>query len=130
MEQRESGGSNIVIGQPVTLEKVLSARAMRQQMTIAEEKLWQMLRGSRGGANFRRQQIIDGYIADFYCHQARLVVEADGAFHNAEYDAERDRIFSSRGLMVLRFSNDQVMFDLPAVLNVIRQTLIARLKDV
>jgi very-short-patch-repair endonuclease len=56
---------------------------------------WQHLRANQlNGLHFRRQQIIDGFIADFYCHVARLVIEVDGEIHQqqAEYDAERDRV--------------------------------------
>ena len=50
------------------------------------------------GVDFRRQQIVHGFIADFDCNPARLVVEVDGAVHDAEYDTERDRIFAQHGL--------------------------------
>ena len=81
--------------------------------------LWQALRASRlRGLHFRRQQIIDGFIVDFYCHAAGLVVEIDGPVHQqqAEYDAERDLILSRRALRILRLRNDEVIDDLPSVL--------------
>ena len=63
---------NIVIGQRVMAEKVAQARRLRKQMTEAEKRLWERLRGNRvDGVHFRRQQIIDGFIVDFYCHAAR-----------------------------------------------------------
>jgi very-short-patch-repair endonuclease len=70
------------------------------------------------GLHFRRQQIIDGFIADFYCHAARLVIEVDGEIHQkqAEYDTERDRILLARGLRLLRIRNEEVRQNLDKVL--------------
>jgi very-short-patch-repair endonuclease len=88
-------------------------------MTPAETVLWQELRHSQmAKLHFRRQQVIDGFIADFYCHAAGLVVEVDGAIHDAqaEYDAERSQVFARRGIRVLRFANDHVLTDTAGVL--------------
>ena len=85
-------------------------------MTPAERRLWNCLRANRlGGLQFRRQQVIDGFIVDFYCHAAAVVVEVDGPVHDdrADYDAERDRILTARGLRVVRFTNEQVNGSLP-----------------
>jgi len=64
------------------------------------------------GLKFRRQQIIDGFIVDFYCDSLGLCVEIDGSVHNCskrkEYDNNRDEALSLRGLKILRFSNDDV----------------------
>jgi very-short-patch-repair endonuclease len=88
-------------------------------MTEEEAMLWQQLRGGRfNGLHFRRQQIIDGFIVDFYCHRARLVVEVDGDVHElqSDYDRERDRILSARHLRVIRIKNREIRQDLPNVL--------------
>jgi len=68
---------------------------------------------------FIRQQIIDGFMVDFCCHAAGLVVEIDGDIHQqqVEYDKERDRILAARGLRVLRIPNREVLENLPDVLN-------------
>ncbi len=95
-------------------------------MTPAEKVLWEALRGNRlGGRHFRRQQIIAGYIVDFYCHQAFLVVEVDGPIHKqqVEYDSERDRILREMGLKIIHVTNEDVVNDLPAVLNKIQGDL-------
>src|SRR5258706_6976758 len=87
--------------QAVTPEKRERSRELRQTMTEAEHLLWEQLRGGRlGGLKFRRQQVIDGFIVDFYCHRAGLVVEVDGAIHQQQqqYDLERDQVLSGRGL--------------------------------
>ena len=99
--------------------KLLLAQQRRCLSTPAEARLWSYLRASRlQGLHFRRQQVIDGFIADFYCHSAGLVLELDGAVHRqqADYDAERDRILKERGLRILRFCNGEVENNLPAVL--------------
>ena len=95
------------------------ARAMRREMTPAEDALWQRLRTGRlGGFHFRRQQVVDGFIADFYCHATGLVVEVDGGVHldQAGYDAARDAAIASRGLRVLRFTNGQISHQMGEVL--------------
>ena len=112
-------GHDILSGQwidPATAER---ARQLRRQMTPAEQILWQALRANRlGGLHFRRQQIIGGFIVDFYCHAARLVVEVDGPIHRqqVEADQERDQILTGHGLQVQRVSNDAVLQNLPGVL--------------
>ena len=111
---------NVVIGQKVDPAKVQRAKELRRQMTKEERILWQRLRGNRlHGLHFRRQQIIDGFIVDFYCHAAGLVVEVDGEVHQqqAAYDAERDRILSARGLRIVRIKNEEVRQNLLGVLS-------------
>ena len=110
---------NIIVGQDVAPAKVARAKELRREMTDAEQLLWEHLRRNQlDGLHFRRQQVIDGFIVDFYCHGKGLVVEVDGGVHQQQpsYDVERDRILSQRGLRVLRFANDDVARDLPDVL--------------
>jgi very-short-patch-repair endonuclease len=110
---------NIVIGQSVELAKVERARQLRRQQTSEEAMLWQRLRRNQlGGLHFRRQQIIDGFIADFYCHDAALVVEVDGPIHAGQrsYDHERDRVLADRGLRVVRVTASDVRGRLDDVL--------------
>jgi very-short-patch-repair endonuclease len=110
---------NIVIGQKVDASKVQRARELRRQMTPEEQTLWKALRGNRlHGYHFRRQQIIDGFIVDFYCHKAGLIVELDGSVHDqqVDYDTERDRILTGRGLYILRFRNQKIQDNLEGVL--------------
>jgi very-short-patch-repair endonuclease len=92
-------------------------------MTPAEKKLWQALRGNKlEWLHFRRQQIIAGFIVDFYCHAAGLVVEIEGEIHQQqqEYDNERDKVISEIGLRVLHIPKEEVLEDLPQVLEKIR----------
>ena len=101
------------------MQKQHIAKTMRREMTPAESILWNRLRSNRcGGLHFRRQQVIDGFIADFYCHVPGLIVEVDGGIHQqqADYDLARDQILSGRGLRVIRFSNESIHSDLENVL--------------
>jgi very-short-patch-repair endonuclease len=109
----------IIVGQRVPAEKRQRARELRAQMTSAERILWEALRGGRlDGLRFRRQQVIDGFIADFYCHAARLVIEVDGSVHDAQrgYDEARDQLLSGLGLRIIRIANDDVEKHLERVL--------------
>ena len=94
-------------------------------MTPAEKILWQELRGNKLGVHFRRQQVIAGFIVDFYCHKADLVIELDGSVHEKdaqkESDAERDKALGEMGLHVIRFKNEDVIGKLPGVLKKIRE---------
>lgn len=93
---------NIVTDQKVTKEKLQRARELRREMTLAEKILWEELRANKLGAHFRRQQIIQGFIIDFYCHQAALVIEVDGDIHDLqkEEDERREKVLSEMGLRV------------------------------
>jgi very-short-patch-repair endonuclease len=110
---------NVVIGQKIDSAKVRLAKQLRRNMTPAERLLWQALRrNSVGGLHFRRQQVIAGFVVDFYCHSLGLVVELDGSVHEQqkENDTARDAILTGLGLRVLRISNDEVTGDLDGVL--------------
>ena len=109
---------NIVVGQAVSEAKVIRSKQLRSEMTPTERILWSELRANRlQGLKFRRQQIIDGFIVDFYCHGAGVVVELDGPVHDEkkEADAERECVLTGRGLLVLRFTNDEIQTDLNSV---------------
>jgi very-short-patch-repair endonuclease len=102
------------------------ARALRRVSTEAEVKLWHALRARPlCGAKFRRQVWLSGYIADFYCAEARLVVEADGGQHDERrtQDARRSAVFEQEGFRVIRFWNHDVMDNLEGVLAAIAQAL-------
>ena len=93
---------------PSTFEK---ARQLRNKMTPEEELLWNKLKGKQiCNVRFRRQHPVNIFIADFYCHTAKLVIELDGKIHlnNKEYDEERTQIMEELGLEVLRFNNSEI----------------------
>lgn len=118
---------NIIPGQHVTKEKLARARELRREMTPAEKILWEELRANKLGVHFRRQQVIAGFIVDFYCHRAALVVEVDGDVHDLrkEEDERREKVLSEMGLRVVRFGNDEVMRDASrsAVVGKVRETI-------
>ena len=94
-------------------------RKLRRESTVAEKNLWERLRNRNLSYKFRRQHNVGYYIADFYCARLMLAVEIDGGIHlqrdHLEYDKERDRIFRSKGVRVLRFTNDRVMNEMDKV---------------
>lgn len=107
-------------------EKIARALEFRQDMTPGEALLWAELRNNRlGGFHFRRQHIIDGFIVDFYCHAAALIVEVDGKIHatQMESDQERDQILTARGFRILRIPDVQVRQNIPGVLSLILSQL-------
>jgi very-short-patch-repair endonuclease len=95
------------------------ARELRNGATDAERHLWHYLRREQlAGWKFRRQYPIAGFIADFVCIPARLVVELDGGQHvdARRYDACRTRLIEAEGYRVVRFWNDDVLLRVDAVL--------------
>jgi very-short-patch-repair endonuclease len=87
------------------------ARQMRKEPTNAEALLWARLRKRQlDGLKFRRQQIIQYFIVDFYCPSVKLVIEIDGPVHDVqeEYDQEREKILQELGYQVVRFKNSEV----------------------
>ncbi len=116
---------NIIPGQTVTKEKLQRAKELRHDMTPAEKILWQELRGNKLGVHFRRQQVIAGFIVDFYCHKAGLVIELDGDIHDLqqEEDARRDKVLSELGLRIVRFGNEEVVKNLSAVVGRVREVI-------
>ena len=96
------------------------ARKMRREPTTAEQRLWLLLRSSRlDGQKFRRQVPMGAFIADFVCHECRLIVEADGGQHGSDADALRDEWFRAAGYRVLRFWNNDVLQNPNGVLDII-----------
>jgi len=100
------------------------AKSLRRTQTDAEHRLWLHLRDRRlDGLKFRRQVPIEGYVVDFVCVHARLIVELDGGQHGDPAgevrDAERTKILEAAGFHVIRFWNDDVERRLEAVLTAI-----------
>ncbi len=98
---------------PIDARKLALARRFRRESTPAEAVAWQLLRGRAIlGLKFRRQQVIAGFVVDFYCASLRLVLELDGGVHDdprqAEYDILRTQILSTLAIDVVRVRNDQI----------------------
>ncbi|HEX6368940.1 MAG TPA: endonuclease domain-containing protein [Longimicrobium sp.] len=107
-----------------------AARSMRRQPTRAEEVLWSALQKKQvAGLKFRRQHPVDRFVLDFYCPSHKLVVEVDGGVHDqqTERDAERTKVLEAYGYRVLRFRNEQVMSELPKVVQEIAAVAAARM---
>ena len=103
------------------------ARELRQQATEAERMVWKYLRAHRlADYKFRRQVVIEPYIVDFVCLEARLIVEADGGQHQeqAADDLKRSVFLESLGYKVIRFWNHEILCDIQAVLEQIHSSLI------
>jgi len=87
------------------------AKELRHNMTRQEKHLWYDFL-SKYPIRFQRQKTIGNFIADFYCHQAKLIVEVDGSQHYTDnglvYDQERTFVLNSFGLRVIRFSNRDI----------------------
>ena len=100
----------------------------RHNPTDAENFLWENLKGKNiDGYKFRRQHIIDDCIVDFVCLSKKLVVEVDGKYHNEpdvqEYDKLRTQLLNKHGYEIIRFTNEEVLFDIENTLNQIKLEL-------
>lgn len=95
---------------------IYRAKSLRRTQTPAENRFWYYVRNRKMlGLKFRRQHPLGNFIADFYCHELKLVVEIDGSIHELdhikEYDKERETQIKKLGLSVLRFSNTDVFYN-------------------
>lgn len=111
-----------------TREIIAKAKELRNNQTPAEKKLWQHInKGQIQGYKFRRQHPINFFIADFYCHELKLVIEVDGEYHEdkkqSEHDSNRTAEIERLGIKVLRFYNHQVLTDIEKVINTIKQSI-------
>lgn len=95
-------------------------------MIPSEKILWEHIRAKRfNDLKFRRQQIIEGFLVDFYCHSFGLIIEVDGEIHDKqiEHDRDRDKILFAKDLYILRFTNQQVTRNINLVLNSIAEKI-------
>lgn len=105
------------------------ARQMRRTPTEAERKLWWHLRHRLplSGTHFRRQVQLGSYVADFACHQTKIVIEVDGGQHGSRIpqDETRSQSIVSEGYRVLRFWNNDVLSNIDGVLTEIQSAIVA-----
>ena len=100
------------------------ARKLRNNLTEAEKKLWYFLRNANLGVKFRRQHPIGNYFVDFICLDRKLIIEADGGQHYGSTDDKiRDEYFKKEGFSVLRFWNNEIIENIEAVINKIKENL-------
>ena len=127
MDHREDKTTNRMRGTTRVIDQM--ARDMRAVMTPAEQVLWEALKGTQlNGLRFRAQHPIGPFILDFYCSARKLVIEIDGPIHEeqAERDADRTRHLNAYSYRMLRFTNEEVLTNLPSVLEMIREALMSR----
>lgn len=103
-------------------------RWLRSHQTIAEKKIWEVLRKQRvNGRRVLRQYSVGPYILDFYCPKARLAVEIDGGHHGSiqgkAYDQERSDFLQAHNITVIRFWNDEVDQQMHDVIEKIEKAL-------
>lgn len=104
------------------------SRRLRKRMTRAEQVLWHHIRRRQvNNVQFVRQRPIGNYIVDFYSKDYKLVIEVDGGVHYSpearQKDFIREQVIKSFGIRVLRFTNEQVLFDMGKVLSALRTVL-------
>ncbi|HOS39937.1 MAG TPA: DUF559 domain-containing protein [Spirochaetota bacterium] len=122
------GNSGIIKGQSGAGRKTERARELRKEQTAAEEVFWGRVRNRKfKSLKFRRQQVIDGCIVDFYCEELKLSVEIDGSVHDNEqqvtYDTHRDKILSHRGIRIVRLRNEAVLADVDRALDELYESI-------
>ena len=126
--------SGVVKLQRIEEGKLRAAREFRSKMTHGEKALWEKVRRRQiRGMKFRRQQIIEGFVVDFFCEKAKLVVEVDGQVHSdtnqQEWDRHRTKVFGARGVDVIRFHNDEVLDSIESVVTRIEQKVKDRIGE-
>ena len=104
------------------------AQFLRRNETKAEKLLWEKLRNNQlEGLKFRRQHPVNIYIADFYCHKFKLIIELDGDYHNQEEQKQKDEVRTEvlrlNGLKIIRFKNEEVEQDINQVLTTIKNKI-------
>jgi cyclase len=105
-----------------------NAKKLRKNMTGAEKVLWMYLKEGINNIKIRRQHPIGLYIADFYCHKLKLIIEVDGSIHNEpdirEFDEARQKDLEKWGYIILRFTNEQVMENSDEVIRIITEKIL------
>ena len=106
------------------------ASKMRNNLTVSEKTLWKLLSKKQLGVWIYSQQIVYGYIPDFWCPKAGLVIEVDGPSHKRQkaYDKKRDAVFRRKGIITMRFTNAQVKNNTAACVALIRDKIRRRMK--
>ncbi|MEZ0260334.1 MAG: endonuclease domain-containing protein [Alphaproteobacteria bacterium] len=93
------------------------ARKLRRNSTDAEKVLWQKLRNNSTGYKFKRQQPVGRYIVDFFCLALKIVIEVDGGQHAvSKTDAARTALLESKGILVIRVWNNDVLSNIEGVM--------------
>ena len=103
----------------------------RNKPTDAERIMWEIVRNNKLGIHFRRQHAIDDFIADFVCLSLSIIIEVDGSIHEKEEnkidDERRTRILNEKGFIVIRFTNEDIIYNTDAVIKKIQDTIYKRI---
>jgi very-short-patch-repair endonuclease len=110
-----------------------NAYELRKNSTSAEQILWEEIRNKKiENVKFRRQHAIMKFIADFYCHEAKLIIEVDGDVHEQTEVKERDKgrefELEKAGIKIIRFTNEEIYYEMNSVLEKIREVLRERIQ--
>ncbi|HPT11563.1 MAG TPA: endonuclease domain-containing protein [Bacteroidales bacterium] len=125
---RLKGAEDLPMYFGTSVEIMKRAIRLRKDQTEAEKIIWQSLRRRQiEGLKFRRQHPINNFVADFYCHEAKLVIEIDGGVHDdpeqKEKDLARQQIINDFGIKVLRFKNEEIFNDIESVIIKIKSSI-------
>ena len=105
-----------------------NAKANRNNMTEAESAFWMLAKGSGLGEKCRRQYIIGEYIVDFFFRKSMLIVELDGGYHFTEEQQKEDAIrqdwLEHMGYRIIRFTNEEVLFNTEKMIERVKESLI------
>jgi len=105
-----------------------TAAILRKNMTLSEILLWNKLKNRKVfNTKFRKQHPIGIFIVDFYCHEYKLVIEVDGDVHNNEelneYDLGRTGMLNNFGIRVIRFTNEEIIYNIDRVITKIQEVI-------
>ena len=103
------------------------AERLRREMTLTEKIIWERVSNKQPGVRVRRQHPIWKFVADFYCHEVKLVIEIDRGIHllaeSKEYDISRDIILKEFQIEILRFTSEEVINETNLVIERIKSTI-------
>ena len=119
--KKDKNNRNVGMFKGAPVESFLKAKQLRENMTDAESKLWDLLKNKNlNQLKFRRQHPIGLYIVDFYCHSLKLIIEVDGEYHQnsdqTELDMQRTLNLEEMGLTVIRFKNQEIFENIEKVI--------------
>jgi very-short-patch-repair endonuclease len=109
--------------------KKVFAKQLRKESTKAEKIVWELIRNRKFmGLKFRRQHVIEGFVLDFYCHEAKLGIEIDGGIHfrRKDYDKLRQEVIESEDIKIIRVTNKEIADNKSSILGKIKETIVDR----
>ncbi len=117
------------VNKHATPEKRKFAKQLRSDMPRCQRIMWFHVQNYRCGAKFRREKVLFGWIADFYCPMLAIALEIDGPTHNKADDDYRDMILSRKGILTIRYTNEQVYNNLGWIISDLKRRVINRIRE-